>query len=994
MLWRDDQPVVLRPKNFAALCYLVERHGQLVTKDELLDNVWQQRCVDESVLKVCINELRQALADDARTPLFIATIARRGYRFIASVTEITPTTEKEDITFEAYGRDQPPGRAAHWINRELAQAQLLTNWQYALKGSRQIAFLTGEAGIGKTTLIDMFLAEISDCAPSILHMRCIEHFGQGEALLPLIEAIERRCHGAEGIKLIELLRRHAPVWLAQLPSVLQPGEREALQGAILGASRERMVREGCELLETLSKNLPLVVVLEDLHWSDYATLDLLSLLARRSEPARLLVLASYRPSDASLEAHPVRRVHRELQLRGVSTEIAVNPFSLVEVDRFLARRFPGTEVSQLASQTLCARTGGHPLFVANLVEYLVSQHRWLPVSQQLAADEALPDTIRRVIERELERLSLEEQRILDIASTIGVQFSTIAVAVAANMEIMAVDRHCDALSKRGCVLVTAGMEKCSHGGIVGCYAFRHALYIEVIYSRLTTIETIRLHLRIGEALETLHGEKALTYAAELALHFEKGWNWIRAVQYLVQAADNASQRFANYEAHGYLLRALGLVEHLPAEQEMETRIALLKQSATIRRSMGDMPGAYADLNSMLDTARISGNQRSEVLALIQLSDILVWLDRRKCLEVAEEAVMRSKNLADPVLQSVASGIWGGLHLLFGQWQQDFANACHEAMAFARSTANSPILHTRLTQHANVELAASNYRTAWVTAEEAIELSRTLGDGYMFMVDHYFGGLALLHLGEWGKLRRLSEQSMRAFESNNASEPFRLHHQIIMGWLHAEACDFAGAKAYCEQAYADSLAAHTTFTSIHCLAILGKALLGLGDHKGAVKCFEAFFQTEKDESLPVNWNYFYPACHGIAEAWLALGEFEKACYFAQRLRDISIDAPERTYLSLSYRLFAEIAIKENCLDEANLQITEALNIVENAEAPLAAWRVYASAEKLYGLCSNADKVNEYQCRRQKVINQLMESLQDSDPLRENLWNSQKLTPVTF
>src|SRR5690606_33471528 len=125
-----------------------------------------------------------------------------------------------------------------------------------------------------------------------------------------------------------------PVWLAQLPSVLQPEERAALQHEIFGASRERMVREGCELLETLSKT-PLILVLEDVHWSDHATLDFLSLLAQRHVPACLMVLATYRPVDASQQVHPVTAVHRDLQLRGICSEVALESFSHDEVKHYL-----------------------------------------------------------------------------------------------------------------------------------------------------------------------------------------------------------------------------------------------------------------------------------------------------------------------------------------------------------------------------------------------------------------------------------------------------------------------------------------------------------------------------------------------------------------------------------------------------------------------------------------------------------------------------------
>jgi predicted ATPase len=196
---------------------------------------------------------------------------------------------------------------AQIVGREAELKQLQGALAKTLSGERQIAFLTGEAGIGKTTLIEMFLAEVAEQAPSVLRACCIEHFGQGEALLPLIEAIEHQCRLERGASLIGCLRRHAPVWLAQLPSVLTSEEREALQREILGASRERMLREGCVLLEELCGATPLVLVVEDLHWSDHAMLGFLALLAQRNLPARLLALVSYRPGDADFHTHPVTR---------------------------------------------------------------------------------------------------------------------------------------------------------------------------------------------------------------------------------------------------------------------------------------------------------------------------------------------------------------------------------------------------------------------------------------------------------------------------------------------------------------------------------------------------------------------------------------------------------------------------------------------------------------------------------------------------------------
>jgi predicted ATPase len=159
----------------------------------------------------------------------------------------------------------------------------------------------------------------------------------------------------------------------------------------------------------------------------------------------------------------------------------------------------------------------------------------------------------------------------------GSHFSPLLLGAVLDMEITDAERCCDALIRRGQILITDGMEQNPQGEVTCIYAFRHALYVEVLYQRLSARELIRLHLRIGECLEKLHGKNDLKHAAELALHFEKGWAWDRAVFYLTQAAANAARRFANREAYDYLARALAIVERLPEEKQVMTRIDLLKQ---------------------------------------------------------------------------------------------------------------------------------------------------------------------------------------------------------------------------------------------------------------------------------------------------------------------------------------------------------------------------------------------------------------------------------
>lgn len=173
--------------------------------------------------------------------------------------------------------------------------------------------MTGEPGIGKTTLVDAFLAGVATTGFLwVAQGQCIEHYGAGEAYLPVLDALGQLCRGPGGERVVEVLGQQAPTWLIQMPALLRTTELEAVHRRVQGTTRERMLRELREAIEVLTRDTPLVLVLEDLHWSDAATLDLISWLARRREPARLLLLGTYGLRAWEAELH---RLRGELLLR-------------------------------------------------------------------------------------------------------------------------------------------------------------------------------------------------------------------------------------------------------------------------------------------------------------------------------------------------------------------------------------------------------------------------------------------------------------------------------------------------------------------------------------------------------------------------------------------------------------------------------------------------------------------------------------------------------
>jgi predicted ATPase len=293
------------------------------------------------------------------------------------------------------------------VGREPELRQLHERYVAALRGERQLIFITGESGIGKTTLVDAHVAQIATMTDVWLgHGQCIEHHGAGEAYLPLLEALAHLGRAPDDARLREILTRQAPSWLLQLPTLAPTAEDATLQRRASDTPRERMLRELAEAVEALTAERPLVLVLEDLHWSDSATLDWLAYVARRRQPARLLVLGTYRPVEALVRAHPVRTVAQELQVHGQCAELVLDYLSEAAVMAYLQQRFGSPSLPARVGQVLSQRTNGNPLFLVTLVDALVRQGElqegttgWELVKGLEGAAGQVPESLRQWIER-------------------------------------------------------------------------------------------------------------------------------------------------------------------------------------------------------------------------------------------------------------------------------------------------------------------------------------------------------------------------------------------------------------------------------------------------------------------------------------------------------------------------------------------------------------------------------------------------------------------
>jgi len=562
-LTRGGEPTPLRWRTFAVLQYLAQRPDKLVTKSELFAAVWPDVTVSETVLAVCISELRKVLGDSAKTPRFIETAHGRGYRFIADV-----------------GPERPSAARAPIVGRDAELARLGERLELALAGQRQMVFVTGDAGIGKTTVVETFLEGLAgEGAFWIARGQCVELHGSGEAFMPVLEGLGRLCREPAGEELVPLLREHAPSWLLQLPGLVSAADREALGRQHAGVTRGRMLREMVVGIEALTTRTPMVVLLEDLHWSDPSTFDLLAALAQRRGAARFLVIGTYRPVEVGANDRFFDSVRFLLDGRHPCAELALEPLSESATEAYLHARFGERTLPAGFARAVHRRTGGNPLFIVHLADRAASAGGPPAVADLETFLGDLPDSLRHAIEKQLGRLGADERRILEAASIAGFEFTTAEVAAGLAEDADVVDACCRALAQRQAFVRAAGRSEWRDGTVASRYAFAHALYLEAIQGGVAERARRLLHQRIGERLESAWGGAASEIAATLAVHFARADDHARALRHNREAGERAIQRNAFAEATAHFRAALHAFDRLPDEEkraldELQLQVAL------------------------------------------------------------------------------------------------------------------------------------------------------------------------------------------------------------------------------------------------------------------------------------------------------------------------------------------------------------------------------------------------------------------------------------
>jgi len=991
-LWREGTRIALTPKVFAVLRHLVEHPGRLVTQDELLEAIWPETYVQPEILRKYILELRKVLGDDPKSPRFIETLPKRGYRFLAPLEETAL---------------MPALASAVPVGRDPDLAALEGHLRQALQGQRRLVLVTGEAGVGKSTLLDAFEQRLAvHSGMRIARGQCVEGFGGKEAYYPILDAFGQliRGPGAEG--LIRILASQAPTWLIQFPALLKAEQREALQREILGATRERMVREICEALELLTAADPLALVLEDLHWADPSTLDLISAVARRRGPCKLLVLGTYRPVDVILLQSPLKALRQDLVMHKLCFEIALERLTEPDVAGYLAAEFSG-ELPMGLAELVYRHSEGNPLFMTAIVSdllksgLLVKEGAWRLTAHLSQIVPGVPETLQQMLEIQVERLSETEQRVLRCASIAGRRFSAWAVASMLDSGVAEVEDICERLTHRqqflrpGRAAGVLGAAQSAH------YEFRHSLYREALYRRVPEGQRARWHRRLAErAAELLSDstgmaapDSALELASELALHFEQGRDFERAARYLILSAENAGRRYAHRDAAAILEHASGLLSGIAPDTARMLQIELLERISDARYAVGDLDGSAEADGAVIALAEERGLKAVQVNALTRLARVLAFSDPDACVTVCERAVRVCGAQDDPLLQARTEMLAGTWQIITNGWSKHQADRCDAARKKISELLGpeKPAYHEIL--YAHVQALHGEYRDAYEIARSGLERAAETRSLVVYLSSLSSLALALMHLGWWGELRGAVESGMELAEKNG-NQPWRALFSAMLGWLHMQAFDFTGARRIAESL----LETHVEEPAgqVRTMAILTIAYVDLasGQPDRAQQLLLKVRERQRTPKFFLQWYWRMISEFGLVGAYLQSGNTEEASIAAEQLLENALTTADPALRAPAWDAMARVAAEKGEVARALECMEQAFASLERHDLPSVAWRLHATAAHLHMQMRDFD-VSEHHClEAASSLKRAAASFGESDPLRRSLMDAAETLKASF
>ncbi|HEX5547944.1 MAG TPA: tetratricopeptide repeat protein [Ktedonobacterales bacterium] len=767
------------------------------------------------------------------------------------------------------------------VGRETELAALLTDAEAAMRGAGRLMMVAGEPGIGKTRLSQQVMLACRDRAFLVGTGRCYEPH-QAAPYYPFLEALSTLYTTApESIR--AAIPTRWPLLLRLLPDQLSaPGAAPAT----VGGSQEEHLRlfwAVTGFVRALAEDAPVTLLLDDLHWADDASIELLQHLARHTHSHRVLLLGTYRDIDLGRQ-HPLARALRDLEREHLVTRIPLHRLELAETTRLIAETM-GQDISEEFAELVYAHTDGNPLFIQEVLRAMIERGdvyrrdgRW--ERNEIAGIE-VPESVRATIADRVSRLSEPAQEALREASILGQAF---------DFEDLA------AMGARSEDTLDAALEEALAAGLLqesrnDGYIFNHALTQQGLYRDLSVRRRRKLHLAAGDALERLPERLRTRRAAELAWHFREGGAPERALHYALLAGDYARSLYATGEAEQHYRTALGLAESLDD----------WASAALAREKLG----------------------------------WLMWLLARfdASAETLERAATGYRELGDTEGEMRAVGLLGMLYFTVGPLEGvRRVTTLLDRLGAPEPSKSLASLYVSLAMNL---LIAGEYSETVAAAERGVAVARAVGDTRMLVWAETTRGPALGLLGHLAEARRVGEEAIPVAEA--AKDYFGVLSAVhYLGDMCIAEGDFIAALKYYDRALklAERLGAQSRISAE--TANLAEVRFYLGDWERARAEVGRAVEIARAASSGRAASYFQYAnvFRQFAVIHAALGEWDEAIPYLEEAVTLAERLPFPEAMRNSQRLLAEYDLMRSRPEAALARLEPLVKAVDPEERGMA------------------------------------------------------------
>jgi len=647
-----------------------------------------------------------------------------------------------------------------------------------------------------------------------------------------------------------------------------------------------------------------------------------------------------------------------MQAHGVALEVPLELLTERDISDYLDLEFPEHRFPREFGPWLAAKTEGNPLFLVDLLRYLVERKalvkgtHWELVRPIEDLSGEVPASVRALIERIFGLLSEDERRWLTVAAVQGETFDSLTLSQVAEVDELRLEEELESLNRVHRLVTPRGEKEFPDGALAVVHQFVHVLYQETLYGALTAKRKMLLHERIGEALERRYGGRTAQGAAELALHFDRARRPGRAVPFYLQAAENATSRFAHPQAEAYCARALVLAKSLPDAERDTLLLPIFLSRGSARFAMSRFADATADFDEMRQCAERLKDPDREAHALCLLAEGAFFTKQNDTLEERVEQVFE---IADenrlPGRAAHARWLLGLQRVCYGRVDEGhrlLEKSDREAEAVGLDAVRVRA-RVWLTQ---VWFFRSEYERVLANSKRVEAMAIEHHDAFALLVNYFYTGLAQANFGRLHEGVTTLEYGSRTAEKNH--DLFWLgRFPNCMGWVHHEAFDFERALQVNEEGV--GIARETGFLEGEANSRLnvGLAAIELSELDRAEACFlEVEDVFRRDDWY--KWRYRLRLESGWSELHLRRGDLAEATARARMGLELAERVGATKHLALSHRQLGRIALLEDRIPEAEKHLLKAVELTRDREAPLASWRAHLSLAELYEATSRREE----------------------------------------